>query len=52
MITVFSVAYFHDKDHIITVHEYQYLETAISIVAEVWAHEPNNVYTIIDDTEK
>lgn len=51
MIHVFSVAYYHDKDHIITEHEFKHLEIAIQIVADVWSFESNNVYTIVDERE-
>ena len=51
MITVFSVAYYHNKEHIVTEHTFQDFEKACQIVAEVWIHEPNNVYTIVDEGE-
>ena len=52
MIYVCSVIYYHGKDHLIQWHVFGRFEDACDVVAEVWAYEPNNVYTIIDDREK
>ena len=51
MITVYSVAYYHNKEHIITEHKFQNFDIACQVVGEVWAYAENNVYTIIDDRE-
>ncbi len=52
MIFVYSCAYYHKKEHIVTEHTFQDFEKACQIVAEVWGFEPGNVYTIVDEGEK
>ena len=49
IIHVFSIMYYHNKDHLIQSHIFGNFEDACKVVAEVWAFEPNNVYTIVDD---
>ncbi len=49
MIFVYSCIYFHNKEHDENEHRYGNFDQACQIVAETWAFEPNNVYTIVDE---
>ena len=52
MIHVYSVIYYHNKDHEVKLHIYDDgFEEVCNIVAEVWVHEPNNAYTIVDNRD-
>ena len=51
MIHVFSVSYYYEKHHEINEHVFDSFERACQVVAEVWLYSPNNVYTIVDNTE-
>ncbi len=44
--------YYHKKDHEINMHIFENFDQACQIVAEVWVHEPNNAYTIVDEGDK
>ena len=52
MIYVYSCIYFHNKDHEMNMHTFESFDQACLIVAETWAFEPNNAYTIIDEGER
>lgn len=51
MIYVYSVIYYHNKDHEIREHKFEKFKDAVNVVAETWPFEPGNVYTIVDDRE-